>query len=146
MRLRTAFTPDYERYAGVRPIQVLLLRISYVLVFVFVGVRSWTALISHQGDWDPLLGAAVSMWASSSALSLIGVFHPLKMLPLVLFEIGYKLIWLLTVALPLWTANRLTGSAAEDMTYAFLPVVAAIALLPWGLVVRTYLWRRGAGR
>ena len=136
------FRPDYERYDGVRPIQIFLLRVSYALVLVFVGIRSWGPLITHEGDWDPLVAASVSMWASSSLLSLTGVFHPLKMLPLVLFEIGYKLIWLIAVAWPLWAEGRLTGSPAEDMTYAFLPVVAPVVLVPWGYVFRTYGWRR----
>lgn len=140
MRFATIVKPDYEQYDGVRPIQIFLLRIAYVLVLVFVGIRSWTPLVTHQGDWEPLGAAAMSMWASSSLLSLIGVFHPLKMLPLVLFEIGYKVIWLIAVAWPLWTANRLTGSPAEAMTYAFLPVVAPIVLVPWGYVWRTYRW------
>ena len=142
MKLAGVLTPDYERYDGVRPIQTFLLRIGYVLVLVLVGIRSWTSLFAHQGDWDPLVAAAMSMWASSSLLSLIAVFHPLKMLPLVLFEIGYKVIWFIAVAWPLWAANRWTGSPAEDMTYAFLPVVAPIALVPRGYVFRTYVWRR----
>jgi len=142
MTLATAFRPDDERYDGVRPIQVLAMRIGYMLVFVLVGVRSWTGIITHQGAWDPLQAAAVSMWASSSLLSLIGVFHPLKMLPLFLFEIGYKLIWLAAVAWPLWSSEQLIGSPAEGMTYAFLPVVLPIALIPWGYMFRTYIWSR----
>ena len=142
MRLAGILTPHYDRYDGVRPVQIFLLRVGYVLVFAFVGIRSWTSLFAHQGDWDPLVAAAVSMWASVSLLSLIEVFRPLKMLPLVLFEIGYKVIWLIAVAWPLWAANRLAGSAAEDMTYAFLPVVVPIALVPWDYVFRTYVSRR----
>ena len=142
MTLATLFQPDYERYEGVRPIQIFLLRVSYVVVLVLVGSRSWGLLIAHQGDWQPLVASAVAMWASSSLLSLIGVFHPLKMLPLVLFEIGYKVIWLIAVAWPLWNVNRLSGSPAEDMTYAFLPVVAPILLVPWAYVFRTYGWPR----
>jgi hypothetical protein len=142
MRWIHIVTPDHERYDGVRPIQIFLMRVGYLLVFLLVGIRSWTLLIAHRGDWDPLGAAAVSMWASSSLLSVIGVCRPLKMLPLLLFEIGYKVIWLVAVAWPLWAANRFTGSPAEDMTYAFLPVVAPIALVPWGYVFRTYGWRR----
>jgi hypothetical protein len=141
MKLAALFKPDHERYDGVRPIQVHLLRASYVLVLVLVGHRSWLALITHQGNWDPFLAAALSMWASSSLLSAIGVFRPLRMLPLVLFEVGYKLIWLIAVAWPLWSTGRLVGSPAEGMTYAFLPVVAPIVLMPWGYVFRRYLWR-----
>ena len=85
------------------------------------------------------------MWASSSLLSVIGVVHPLKMLPLVFFEIGYKLIWLVVVAWPLWLSGRLIGSPAESLTYAFLPVIAPIAVMPWGYVFRTYI-RGGAKR
>jgi hypothetical protein len=142
MRLAAVLMPDHVRYDGVRPIQILLMRVGYVLVLAFVGFRSWTLLFAHQGDWDPFVAAAISMWASSSVLSLLGVLHPLKMLPLVLFEIGYKVIWLIAVAWPLWAADRLIGSPAEDMTYAFLPVVAPLALVPWGYVRRTYGRRR----
>ena len=39
MRLTTAFKPDYERYEGVRPINIYALRLGYVLVFLFAGVR-----------------------------------------------------------------------------------------------------------
>jgi hypothetical protein len=140
MSLAAAFKPDYEHYEGVRPIQILLLRIGYVLVLGFVGYRSWTGLLNHEGDWEPYMAAAMAMWASSSALSFIGIFRPLRMLPLVLFEIGYKSIWLIAVAWPLWSADRLAGTVAEGMTYAFLPVIGPILMVPWGYVFRTYVW------
>jgi hypothetical protein len=139
MKLTTAFKPDYERYEGVRPIQVYGLRLAFGLVFVLVGNISWTRIIHHHGAWDPLPAAALCMWASSSLLSLIGIFHPLKMLPLVLFEIGYKVFWLAIVAWPLWLTNRLAGSPAEDMTYSFLAVVLPIVGVPWGYVFRKYM-------
>jgi hypothetical protein len=145
MKLGTAFQPDHVRYDGVRPFQILLLRISYVLVLVLVGIRSWGTIIAHRGEWEPLAAAALSMWAASSLLSLIGIFHPLRMLPIVLFEVGYKVIWLIVVAWPLWSANRLSGSPAEQLMYAFLPVIAPIMLLPWPYVFRTYGWRRPYG-
>jgi hypothetical protein len=141
MKVTTLFTPDYVRYDGVRPIQAHLLRVGYVLVVVFVGFRTWAGIFHHQGDWEPYMAAAVSMWASSSLLSVLGVLHPLRMLPIVLFEIGYKTLWLVVVAWPLWTANRLTGSPAEELTYAFLPVIVPILLVPWSYVFRRYIRR-----
>jgi len=140
MKLSTAFKPDYERYEGVRPIQVYLGRLGFGLVFALVGYKSWTSIVNHQGSWDPIQSAAVCMWAAQSLLSLIGVFHPLKMLPLVLFEIVYKLLWLAIVAWPLWSANRLAGSPAEELTYAFLGVVLPIVFVPWPYVFRKYIW------
>jgi hypothetical protein len=82
------------------------------------------------------------MWASYSLLSIIGVFHPLKMLPLVLFEILYKIVWLVIVAYPLWSANQLSGSPAEPMTEAFLWVVLPIVATPWKYALDKYVFNR----
>jgi len=140
MNLSVVFKPDYERYEGLRPIIVNAMRLGYVLVFVFVGRIVWNGITNHHGSWEPIPAAALSMWAAHALLSLIGVFHPLKMLPLVLFEIAYKLMWLALVAWPLWSTDRLAGSAAEEMTYAFLWVVIPIAFVPWRYVIRKYIW------
>jgi hypothetical protein len=137
--LKATLTPDYERYDGVRPIQIFAMRVGYVLVVVTVGNVAWSRILQHEGGWDPLVAAAVSMWAGSSVLSIFGLIHPLKWLPIVLFEIAYKSIWLAIVAYPLWSSAQLAGSPAEGLTYAFLWVVVPIVAMPWGHVFRTYV-------
>jgi hypothetical protein len=82
------------------------------------------------------------MWASYSLLSIIGVFHPLKMIPIALFEILYKIVWLIIVACPLWSANQLAGSPAEEMTRAFLWVPLIIVATPWKYVLHKYVLNR----
>jgi hypothetical protein len=142
MRIPALLRPDHQRYEGVRPINVYLLRLLFVLVFVFVGYDSWTYILHHKGSWDHVKAAAFCMWASYSLLSILGVFHPLKMLPLVMFEIMYKIVWLIIVAYPLWSANQLAGSPAEGMTYAFLWVVLPIVAMPWKYAVDQYVLYR----
>jgi hypothetical protein len=63
------------------------------------------------------------------------------MLPLVLLEIMYKLLWLLLVAYPLWSTNRLIGSPAENMTYAFLWVALPIVAMPWKYAFESYIFK-----
>jgi len=58
-------------------------------------------ILTFQGEWDPAAAAAWSVWASYSLFAIPGIFYPLRMLPLVLLEILYKLIWLVVVAYPL---------------------------------------------
>jgi hypothetical protein len=142
MRIPAVLKPDYERYEGVRPVNVYLLRLLFLLVFLFVGYDSWTYILSHKGSWDHVKAAAFCMWASYSLLSIIGVFHPLKMLPLVMFAIIYKIVWLIIVAYPLWSANQLAGSPAEGMTNAFLWVVLPIVAMPWKYAVDQYVLYR----
>ena len=86
--------------------------------------------------------AALSMFAAYSLLSILGVFRPLKMLPIVLFVIVYKSIWLLFVAYPLWAAGRLAGSPAEGMARVFMWVPLAIVLVPWKYVLDKYVLNR----
>lgn len=136
------FKRNYEKYEGARPIHIYLLRVLFALVFLFVGSDSWGGILRHQGSWDPVRAAAICMWAGYSLLSIIGVFRPLRMLPIVLFEIVYKITWLIVVAYPLWSAGQLWGSPADGMARAFLWVPLAIVATPWGHVWDTYV--RGA--
>ena len=134
------FKPDYERYEGVRPINVYLLRLLFLLVVVFVASDSWSAIFRHQGQWDHVKAAAVCMWAAYSVLSVFGLISPLRWLPIVMFEIFYKIIWLAIVAYPLWSTNQLAGSPAEGMTRAFVWVILPIVAMPWPYAFRTYVW------
>jgi hypothetical protein len=138
--IKGIFKPDHERYEGVRPINVYLLRLLFLLVVVFVASDSWSAILNHRGPWDPVKAAAVCMWAAYSVLSILGLIHPLKWLPIVMFEIFYKIIWLVIVAYPLWSTHRLAGSPAEEMTYAFIWVILPIVAMPWAYAFRTYVW------
>lgn len=122
---------DFARYDGVRPIQVYLLRLVFMLTLVFVGTSSWSAIASHTGEWKPLSAVAFSVWAAYATLSVLGIFKPLRMLPLIAFQIFYKTIWLCIVAYPLWRNGTLTGSDAEQMTKTFLWVILPIIAMPW---------------
>jgi hypothetical protein len=56
-----------------------------------------------------------------------------------MFEIFYKIIWLVIVAYPLWSTNQLAGSPAEEMTHAFVWVILPIVAMPWAYAFRTYV-------
>jgi hypothetical protein len=139
MFIKTLFTPDHARHEGVRPIQIHLLRLVYFLMAVFVATDSWTSILAHKGPWDPVRAVAFCAWASYSTLSVLGLIHPLRMLPLMLFMIGYKLLWLAVVAWPLWRTGTLAGSSAEAMTLVFLWIPLPMVAVPWGYVVRNFV-------
>lgn len=122
---------DFVRYDSVRPIQIYLLRLVFALTFVFVGTSSWSAIAGHTGEWKPLSAVAFSVWAAYSTLSVLGIFKPLRMLPLIAFQIFYKTIWLCIVAYPLWRNGTLIGSEVEQMTRTFLWIWLPIIAMPW---------------
>ena len=82
-----------------------------------------------------------------SVLALLGLRYPLRMLPIMLFEVAWKLTWLGVVALPLWSDNGLEG-ATRDQAADVLWVVIPIAVIPWRHVLSQFVmapaepWRR----
>jgi hypothetical protein len=138
--MRSLFRPDYVRYEGVRPIHIWLLRLFYFLMAAFVATYSWRVILTHEGPWEPVRAVAFCVWAAYPTLSLLGLLHPLRMLPLFLFAISYKLIWLAIVAYPLWSAGALVGSPAEQMARDFIWIAVTPLVVPWGYVLRTYVF------
>ena len=130
-----------EKYDGVRRINVYLLRLVYILMFFVLGKNTWTHVLTHQGIWDPTDAVAWCVWTAFATLAGLGIIRPLKMLPIMLLEIFYKVLWLLLVAYPLWSTGTLAGSPAEDTTSAFLWVVLPIIAVPWGYVFMSYIYK-----
>ena len=133
------FQPDHARYEGVRPIHIWALRLFYGLMAAFVATDAWTGLLTHQGPWDPYKAMAVCVWAAYPTLAFLGVFKPLKLLPIMLFMLFYKTLWLAFVAYPSWSSGQLAGSPAEEMARVFMWVWLPALAVPWGYVARTYL-------
>jgi hypothetical protein len=138
------FERDYQKYDGVRRINVYLLRALYFLMATMLAYSVWSYVFSHQGPWETKEGIAWSIWAAFSTLAILGVFHPLKMLPILLLEIFYKSMWLILVAYPLWRTGTLAGSRAEGTFYVFIPIVVVYLIMPWGYIYRTYLLGRSS--
>jgi len=130
-----------DRYEGVRRVNLYLLRLLYVLMFFWLGKITWTQILTHQGPWDPINAVAWCVWTAFATLAGIGIIHPVKMLPIVLLEIFYKVMWLILVAYPLWSNGKLAGSPAEGITASFLWVLLPIVAVPWGYVFTNYVYK-----
>jgi hypothetical protein len=121
--------------------QVNLLRVGFLVVGVGNAVRKWPLFFDH-GPWALAEGTVQCMIVGMSVLALVGIRYPLRMLPILLFEVAWKLIWLGVIVLPLWSDNKLEG-ATLDKTHDVLWVVLVIAVIPWRYVVREYVMARG---
>ena len=140
LTIKNIFGPD-ERYEGVYKINIYLLRLLFLLMFLFVGKTAWTHLLTSKDVGSPTEAMAWCIWASYSVLSVIGIIRPLKMLPLVLLEILYKVLWLIVVAYPLWSSNQLIGSPAEKLTSTFLWVLLPMIAMPWRYAFEIYIFK-----
>jgi hypothetical protein len=118
-----------------------LMRLGYSVMVLGLAVTKWPELVSHD-PWELKQGTVVTMLAAMWVLALLGLRYPQRMLPILLFEVGWKLLWLGVVALPLWLEGTLTGGTREQAV-AVLWVAIIIAVVPWDHVVRQFVLGRG---
>ena len=121
--------------------QLNVLRVGYFVMGVGLAVIKWPLLFNHE-PWSLAEGTKECLLIALSVLALLGLRYPLRMLPILLFEVTWKLIWLGVVALPLWSDNNLEG-ATRTQAAAVLWVVIIIAVIPWRHVLTQYVITRG---
>ena len=118
-----------------------VMRVGYFVMVVGLAITKWPELLAHE-SWELKEGTVVTMLVAMSVLALMGLRYPQRMLPILLFEVGWKLTWLGVVALPLWSDGDLTGATREQAA-AVLWVAIVIAVIPWRHVVSQFVMARG---
>lgn len=139
--IKTLFTKQ-AKYDGIRPANIYFMRVIYVLMFFVLGKDVWGYILSHSESWEENEAVAWSVWAAFSAIALLGIFRTVEMIPILLLEIFYKVLWLVLVVYPLWSRDGLNGSGVEETAFAFALVVLPIMAVPWGYVINRYILGR----
>jgi hypothetical protein len=104
--------------------------------------RSGAHVIHHTSEFAATRGIQVALLAGLGLTAALGLRYPLKMLPILLFELAWKAIYLIAFALPLWSAHQINDATAEDIK-AVLMVVIFIPLIPWRYVFAHYVLKHG---
>jgi len=71
------------------------------------------------------------MLAALALLCLLGLIAPIRMLPVLVFEVVWKLLWFAAVVLPQWLADGLTPETEANL-FAIALVVPYVLIIPWG--------------
>ena len=122
--------------------RLYLMRGLYLVICLGLGSMIWPLMFHHK-PWDLMHGVACSLLAALSALMALGVRYPLQMLPLLLFELAWKAIWLVAIALPLWSAHRLDAETMETVKACLGGIVLCPLVIPWRYVLANYMTKRG---
>jgi hypothetical protein len=123
-------------------IHLYALRALYLLMAVGLGVYIWPVVLHHTNELAATKGVQFGLLAGLGAMAALGLRYPVQMLPLLLFELVWKAIYLIAFALPLWSAHEVTAAVAENIK-ACLMVVIFIPLIPWRYVFAHYVLKHG---
>ena len=83
-------------------------------------------------------GVTLCLLVAMSLLAFLGLRYPVKLLPVLLFETTWKILWLGLVALPRSISGDVDAAMSEVIVNCSL-VVVIIAVIPWRYVWRSYV-------
>jgi hypothetical protein len=116
--------------------RLYILRAMYLVLGVWQGSVTWPAILHHARPWDFWHGVGSSFFGALTLLALLGVRYPVRMMPLLIFEFTWKLIWVLAAWLPPYLNHTLDPAIGASFSGIFPGVVIVPLVLPWG-----YLWK-----
>lgn len=128
--LRPLPAPDLSLF------RLYLLRAVYLLIGLGEGSQVAPGLLVHE---PTARGVIASLLAGMCLLDLLGVKYPRQMLPLLLFEFAWKLIWMLSFGLGQWSSGQVPPTFAEDFFNIGFGVILMPLVIPWGFVWRHYV-------
>lgn len=127
---------------NVSTFRLYLLRATYLLISVGLAFMIWPQIIHHPTPWSLWHGVGCSLLGAVSVLAFLGIRYPLKMLPVLFFELIWKSIWLIAVALPLWSSGQMDSDNLETTQNCLMGVIVPL-VIPWSYVWTHYVKMRG---
>jgi len=118
------------------------LRAGYLLLAVGLGVQVWPGILTDHSDWELMEGVVQCMLGAIGLLAVLGLRYPVRMLPLLFFEMLWKALWLGFVAVPRLIEGRMDDGAWSTLSACLLVVVFPI-VTPWPRVVSLFITARG---
>lgn len=142
---------DYESNLSGAPSVALWktwgLRIIFAAMVIVLGSKQLNYILAGASEWSNWRGLGHSMLFTLAVLAIGGVFRPLAFLPLMIYEIAWKIVWLVVVAMPPWLAGQ-EIPAIVNAKSSIIGICILLVLIPWKYVWWRYFtlpiepWRR----
>jgi hypothetical protein len=120
--------------------RLYVLRAAYLLLVIGLGAMIAPILISHEPN---ARGVIPSLLGGVWVLAFLGLRYPVQMLPLLMFEFAWKLIWFVDFGLPQWMSGQKPPTFAEDSFNIIVGVILMPIVIPWGYVWQNFVKAAG---
>lgn len=115
-----------------------VLRIGYAFMGVGLAIVKWPILFQNVRDLPVMEGVVACLLTAMSLLAFLGLRYPVRMLPILLFEVIWKVIWIAAVAIPHLVSDDMSAETS-DMLFSCSFVVVILAVIPWRYVWNHYV-------
>ena len=118
------------------------MRVGYAMMGVGLAIVKWPLLVELDSSTPLFEGVVHVLLTAMGLLALLGLRYPVRLIPILLFESLWKLLWLGLVALPAALAGDV-DDAMSEVVFTCSFVVVILAVTPWGYVWRHYVTAKG---
>ena len=118
------------------------MRVGYAFMGVGLAVVKWPLIINYDQSLPLYEGVVAVLLTAMSLLAFLGLRYPVRLLPILIFECLWKVIWLGVVALPAAAAGHVDPAMSKLIVNCSL-VVIILAVVPWRYVWRHYVAAKG---
>lgn len=128
-------------------LRLALMRLAYAIMAVGLALTIWPLIFRHSLAWPLMNSVVAALLGAMAVLAAIGIRHPMRMMPILVFELGWKTIWLIAVALPLWRAGRMDPATMRTV-WECVPGLLFLFIIPWRTFAREFIrapgdpWKR----
>jgi hypothetical protein len=123
---------------GVSLTRLYALRAVYLIWAVGLAATVWPRFFPVDLSLPAMNHVVNSVLAGLSLSAFLGVRYPLRMLPLMLFEVAWKAVWLITIWLPQWQADSLDVQTVQIFKSVAVVIIFPL-VIPWRYVFERYL-------
>ncbi|MDM7860403.1 hypothetical protein QTP81_07330 [Alteromonas sp. ASW11-36] len=123
------------------------LRLFFAGMVVVLGKNQLLYILDGASEWTPWRGLGHSMLFALSLFAIGGLLRPLAFLPLMIYEVVWKAIWLTVVAMPPFLAGD-EIPAIVSAKGSLIGICLICLVIPWRYVWWKYVtqpiepWRR----
>lgn len=135
-------TAGFRADDEVSAIRLWVMRAMYLVMAFGLGTVIWPLIIDHPSTLPRMTGVAWALLGTIGLLAVLGLRYPLRMIPLLLFELTWKIIWLAAFAAPRWLDGTLDDAMRTSIFETGLGAIL-IVVIPWRYVWVNYVARPG---
>lgn len=121
-----------------------IMRLGYLVMVVGLAFVKWPLFFQNGGlgALPVFEGVVAALLTAMSLLAFLGLRYPIQLLPILIFESLWKLIWLAVVGVPHLLAGDMDAQMSEVFSSVTV-VVIILAVIPWRYVFAHYMTKQG---
>lgn len=125
--------------SDVSTLRLYVMRAAYLFIAAGLAVMIWPLILFANDDVEHMRGVVWALLGAVCLLGALGLRYPLRMLPILLFELIWKIIWMVAFGLPFRSSGAVHAGMQSSVIDTTAGIVLCLIAIPWRYVWANYV-------